>query len=309
VTPDSGPAAPALDVSGTLGKAARALADVVVGLLGPDEPAAAKPAGAPPTGGTGAAGAAAGARTAGEGISARDLRDLATALGSLLRPAAPQQGAGTTATGTPRSGWAGGGVLTDLLSTAAPRLPIRDAARLRAAYPGAGDSEIADALVARAVRLTSGVGVATGGLAAAQWFAPPSLIALPLELGVETVLVAAIEVALVGELHELYGRPAQGDARERATAYLASWTTQRAVSGAGSAGRWGALGTAGVSALRRRVTRRLARNSSSVAPLLIGATLAARSNRKATEKLAQAVLADLRASLPPGAGPAAGPRP
>ena len=55
-------------------------------------------------------------------------------------------------------------LLGDLLAAAAPRLPIRDAARLRRAYPGATDDEIADALVARAARLTSGIGAATGGL-------------------------------------------------------------------------------------------------------------------------------------------------
>ena len=64
--------------------------------------------------------------------------------------------------------------------------------------------------MARAARLTSGIGAAAGGLSAAQWFAPASLLALPLELGAETVLIGAVEVVLVGELHELHGRPATG---------------------------------------------------------------------------------------------------
>jgi len=183
-----------------------------------------------------------------------------------------------------------------------PRLPIRDGARLRQAHPGASDAEIADALVARAARLTGGIGAATGGLAAAQWFAPPSLVAVPLELGAQTVLVAAVEVVLVGELHELAGRRPPGDARARAGAYLTSWTTQRAVgTGGGRTGLLSTLSAAGSAALRRRITRRLARSTTSMAPLLVGATLAARGNRKATADLSDRLRADL--GLGPGRTP------
>lgn len=187
-----------------------------------------------------------------------------------------------------------GAVLGDLLSAAAPRLPIRDSARLRAAYPGATEDEIAEALVARAGRVTAGIGAAVGGLSAGQWFAPPSLLALPLELGAETVLVGAVEVVMVGELHELYGRPAPGDARTRAAAYVGSWSSQRSVEGAAAAGLGALIGGAGLRALRKRMTRRLARSLPSAAPFLIGAALAGRGNRRATETLAQRVLDDLR---------------
>ncbi|SSC25376.1 Hypothetical protein KLENKIAIHU_4000, partial [Klenkia terrae] len=261
--------------TGPLARAARSVADAVGGLLGD------RPDGEEPAGKGGRAGAV--------------LRDVVTAVGTAARGAG-----GTDETGKASgsgSGWHPGTVLTDLLHAAAPRLPIRDGARLRAAHPGQDEAAIADALVTRYARITAGIGAATGGLTAAQWFAPPSMVALPLELGAETVLVAAVEVVLIGELHELYGRPAEGDARARAGAYLTSWTRQRAVeSGPGGGGLIATLGSAGVNALRRRVTRRLARNVSSAAPLLLGAGLAARSNRKATGQLAEAVLADLRAT-------------
>jgi hypothetical protein len=195
-----------------------------------------------------------------------------------------------------------GALFGDLLAGAAPWLPVRDAAQLRAAYPGASQQEIADALVARAARLTSRVGAATGGLSAAHWLAPPSLLALPLELGAETVLVAGVEVVLLGELHELYGRPAAGDAQARAAAYLTSWSEQRAVDGAGPTGLSSVLSTAGANALRRRVTRRLAGAMPSAAPFLVGAALAGRGNRRATEKLAERVLADLRGPRQPPTG-------
>jgi hypothetical protein len=188
-----------------------------------------------------------------------------------------------------------GALLDDLLSAAAPRLPIRSAARLRRAYPGASDDEIADALVARAARLTGGIGAATGGFSAVRRFAPLSLLMLPLELGAESVLIAGVEVVLVGELHELYGRPASGDARARAAAYVAARAARRPDDGAAAAGLGAAVG-AGVRALRRRATRAVP----TAAPFVVGAAVAGRGNRRATELLAERVLADLRDARGPG---------
>jgi hypothetical protein len=66
------------------------------------------------------------------------------------------------------------------------------------------------------------------------------------------------------------------------------------VDAAGAAGLGVLLGGAGLKALRRRMTRRLAGAIPSAAPFLIGAALAGRGNRRATELLAERVLADLR---------------
>ncbi|MCV2488082.1 hypothetical protein OF117_01790 [Geodermatophilus sp. YIM 151500] len=268
---------------GGLAGAARALADAVAGLLEGSR-----------RGGAGRVGE-------GAGRGAAAVRDVVTAVATALRssrsgsPAGADRGASAAATGGSR---APGALLGDLLAAAAPRLPVRTADRLRAAHPGATDDEIADALVARAARLTAAIGAATGGVAAAHWFAPPSLLALPLELGAETLLTAGVEVVLVGELHELYGRPAPGDARARAAAYLASWSARRSVDRAGVAGLGSVLGAAGLRALRRRVTRRLAGAVPAAAPFLLGAAIAGRGNARATEALAERVLADLR----PGRG-------
>jgi hypothetical protein len=253
------------DDGGPLGRAARAVADAVGGLLG--TPSEEDPGTRPAAG----------------------LREVLTALaGAAGAWRERREDAGEGNGRTP------GAFLGDLMSAVGPRLPIRDRARLRQAYPGASDEEIADALVARSARLTTAIGAATGGLAAASWFAPPSLIALPLELGAETVLVAAVEVVLVGELHELAGRPAPGDAAARATAYLGSWSAQRAVEGETSPGLAVVLGSAGARALSRRLSRRMTRSLPVAAPFLLGAALAGRGNRKATEALARRVLVDLR---------------
>ncbi|MGZ4565408.1 MAG: hypothetical protein ACXVX8_07820 [Blastococcus sp.] len=252
--PSQPPSAP-VEESG-LGRAARALADAVTGLLG------------------------------GAGAGAAD----AAAAGPDTHDAPPPSGADGD-----RSR---GAALGDLLAAAAPRLPIRDAERLRRAHPGATDAEIADALVARAARLTAGIGAAVGGLAASRWLVPASLLALPLELGAETVLIGTVEVVLVGELHELYGRRPPGDARSRVGAYLASWSAQRAVDGAAPAGLGALLGGAGLQALRRRVTRKVAGRIPTAAPFVLGAALSGGGNRRATQTLAERVLADLRRSGP-----------
>jgi hypothetical protein len=290
-----------------LATAARALADAVSGLLGRE----------PATGGADTGTATVSARRAAAGVladvasavagAARSRGDRSDRPGRAGRPGPDHRrdgdGRDPVEGETGRRGrWAVGSLLTDLLDAAAPRLPIRDRAQLQQAHPGATEREIAAALTARAARLTAGIGAATGALAAAQWFAPPSLLAVPLELGAQTVLVAAVEVVLVGELHELHRRPAPGDARARAVAYLTSWSTQRAVGSTPAAGLLSRLGSAGAEALRRRVARRLAGSASSLAPLLVGAALAARSNRKATDALADRVLADLRSPSPPAGG-------
>lgn len=265
---------PVEESASPLGRAARAVADAVTGLLG-----------------TGSAGE----RTADEPrLSAAALRDLAGAVTGAVAAWRSRRNSPAAEGGGERLGASPGAVLGELLSAAVPRLPIRDRARLRQAYPGVTDDEIAEALVARSARLTAGIGAATGGLSAVQWFATPSLVALPVELGVETVLVAAVEVVLLGELHELYGHPAQGDGRARAGAYLSSWSSQRAIDDAAGPGLVSVLGSAGLHALRRRLTRRVARSVPSAAPFFLGAALGGRGNRKATESLARRVLTDLR---------------
>jgi hypothetical protein len=270
--------APAPAEEGGLARAARAVAEAVAGLVGGAEPAPDQ--------------ATASARPGRTGL--RDvLGAVVTAVGAAAGGNRAASGPAPGPADVPGSepGRSASTVLDDLLSAAAPRLPVRDAERLRAAHPGASDAEIADALVARAARLTAGIGAATGGLAAAHKFAPSSLLTVPLGLGAETVLTAAVEVVLIGELHELHGRRPPGDARARGSAYLSSWSAQR--SGQSTAGVGSLLGAAGLEALQR-LGRRTTRSASTSAPLLLGAALVGRSNRRATETLAARVLRDLR---------------
>jgi hypothetical protein len=274
------PAPPPADEVG-LGRAARAVADAVAGLVG--------------GGGARTERAATddGPRPVGAG-----LRDVVSALAGAVGAALSDARRPSGTADEPVAGSAPAGGLREVLAAAAPRLPIRTAAQLRQAYPGASDEEIADALVARAARATSGIGAGTGGLSASRWLSPTSLITLPIALGGETLLVAGVEVVLVGELHELYGRPATGDARTRAAAYVASWSEQRPVDGGTTAGLGALLGAAGMRALRTQIPRKLKGVMPSGAPFVLGAALAGRTNRRATELLAERIRADLRGPAP-----------
>jgi hypothetical protein len=193
----------------------------------------------------------------------------------------------------------GGRWLAEELVRAAPRIPVRDGATLRAHHPGRTDEEIAAALVKHAALATAGIGAAAGALASAEYFAPPALLAAPVQLAAETLAVAAIEVKLVAELHELAGHPARGSLSDRAGAYLMSWVRQRAVDpAAGASGMAAVLGHTAKRELRVRLMRRLGRNMTSLAPLLAGAAAGAEVNRRATRGLGEKLVAELRGREP-----------
>lgn len=188
----------------------------------------------------------------------------------------------------------GGAFLADLLTNTATRLPLRDKATLIEQHPGQDTEQVVDSLVSAAAKVSGTIGGAAGGLAAAQWLATPSLIAIPVELAAETLLVAAVELKLVAELHEIYDARPRGELGDRATAYLGSWTAQRGLSGEGqTVGLAARLAAAGTTALRKRITGRLARNLGSFLPFLAGAVIGARTNSSGTRTLSKRLRADL----------------
>ncbi|WP_309055966.1 hypothetical protein, partial [Streptomyces sp.] len=117
---------------------------------------------------------------------------------------------------------AGIGLLADRLIDLAPRIPVRDLATLRRQFPGLGPEEIADKLVAGAANASSTVGAGVG--AAAMLPVPP---AMPAELAAEITGVAAVELKLIAELHEVYGLRPPGRLTQRSVAYLTSWAEER----------------------------------------------------------------------------------
>ncbi|MEV7782412.1 hypothetical protein [Kitasatospora sp. NPDC088351] len=192
----------------------------------------------------------------------------------------------------------GGRALADQLVQAAPRIPVRDLATLRAQHPGAADPDrLADLLITGACRASGALGAGVG--AAAMLPVPP---AMPVEIAAETLAVAAVEIKLIAELHEVYGVPAQGTATQRAFAYLGAWANRRGVDGAALVRPAGfaamALGSEVRQQVRKRLTRSSLRRLPSLTPLLVGAGIGANVNRRDTRRLAREVRADLRSRGP-----------
>nr|WP_026328507.1 hypothetical protein [Streptomyces sulphureus] len=201
------------------------------------------------------------------------------------------------AAGAPTPAWRGriaafSGAVADRIMDTAPRIPVRDAETLRAQFPGLGTEEIADRLVSGAVKGSAAVGAGVG--AAAMLPVPP---AMPAELAAELAGVASVELKLVAELHEIYGRPALGNPAQRARVYLVAWTEQRGIDpfrpGTLSAAS-GGLSSGLRSRLRKEIARRTLRNLPNLAPMLAGAALGAAFNRRETARLAGRVRGDLR---------------
>ncbi|MCD0486113.1 hypothetical protein [Streptacidiphilus sp. ASG 303] len=189
--------------------------------------------------------------------------------------------------------------LSDRLLDAAPRIPVRDLATLRAQHPEAGDAEeLADRLTAGAVRASAAVGAGVG--AAAMLPTPPTMV---LEIAAETLAVAAIEVKLIAELHEAYGMRAPGGATDRAGAYVNAWTNRRGIDVTRPVGM-AALRLSGElkQQLRRRLTRHTLRRVPSLTPLLIGAGIGATINSRDTRRVSDEVRHDLRRRTPADPG-------
>ena len=197
---------------------------------------------------------------------------------------------------------AGGRWLAETAVDMAPHIPVRDVATLQVHHDGLTGSALAGELIRNAARASALVGATTGALASAEEFSPPTWVALPVELVLETLAVAAIEMKLVAELHEVYGRPVPGHGTDRALALARAWaerrgvTTQTFTTGGGLSEVLG-RGTRNeiMRLVRRRLMRRTLRNTSSLAPFLIGAVAGAELNRRATASLGDAVVRDLAA--------------
>jgi hypothetical protein len=203
------------------------------------------------------------------------------------------------ATGAGRGRW-----LADVFLNIAPRIPIRDLHTLSEHHHGLTGEELADDLVRTAQKATMTVGAIGGALAAAEFAAPPLLLSAPAQLVAETIVVAAIEVKLLAELHEVYGVHVQGSGAQRAIAFTAAWARQRGIDPLAPASVSLALGAATKTALRNRLMRTLGRHLSTFGPFLTGAIAGGALNRMATKKLGEAIRADLRIKAPLPEAPA-----
>jgi hypothetical protein len=191
--------------------------------------------------------------------------------------------------------------LADLFASIVPRLPIRDLQALQEHHYGLSGEQLADDLVRTASKATMAVGAIGGAVAAAEFAAPPLLLTAPAQLVAETLVVAAIEVKLIAELHEVYGVQVQGNNTQRALAFAVAWSKQRGVDPLAPASVTLALGAAAKAGLRKRLLRTLGRHLTTLGPFLTGAIAGGALNRLATRRLSEAIRTDLRRqrALPP----------
>ncbi|WP_031013857.1 hypothetical protein [Streptomyces sp. NRRL F-5727] len=189
---------------------------------------------------------------------------------------------------------AGIAYLADRLIDLAPRVPVRDLATLRKQFPGLGPEELADKLVFGAANASSTVGAGIG--AAAMLPVPP---AMPAELAAEITGVAAIELKLIAELHEVYGLRPPGTLPQRSAAYLTSWAEERGIDPTKPTTINAALGGQLKRELRQQIMKRMVRNLPNLTPFMVGAAVGAVMNRRDTKKLAGHIRKDLRARQVP----------
>ncbi|WFE19453.1 hypothetical protein O7621_16005 [Solwaraspora sp. WMMD937] len=190
---------------------------------------------------------------------------------------------------------AAGRWLVQAVADVAPYLPVRDLATLRRHHPDLDDEELAERLIRNASRVSAGIGAAGGGVSAVQWTVTPTLLSAPVLLAAETVAVVAVELKLVGELHQVYGVPVPGVGAERAVNMIHAWANQRGVNPmVPGVGVGAVLGTAARRELGELLLRRFGRNLTTLGPFLTGAAVASYLNRRATRALADRVRADLR---------------
>ncbi len=198
-----------------------------------------------------------------------------------------RRGAGSGTRAARQRASAGAGYLVAQVIDMAPRLRVRDQAALQAQFPGKSADEIADTLIDGAVRASA----ATGG-AAGMVSTLPVLPAFPAEIVAETLVVVGIEIKLVAELHEVYGRPAPGKFPARMSAYIAAWAHRRGVDMI-PGGVVFAAGSPLMQLLRRRLVARAGRSAFSLGPLLTGAAAGAFFNGRETRKLGRQIRDDL----------------
>lgn len=205
--------------------------------------------------------------------------------------------AGTIGASARRAGVAGvtgGQWLADLLLQTAQHLPVRDLETLRGHHNDLEGDGLADSLVEVAMRATTGVGAAGGALAAVEYTAPTTLLYAPAQIAAETLAVAAIEVKLIAELHEVYGVAVPGSGTQRAVTFVHAWARRRGFDPTRPGSLPRALGPAARNELRRRLMLRMSRNVTTLGPMFTGAVAGGVLNRQATRKLADHVRADLR---------------
>lgn len=217
---------------------------------------------------------------------------------------------GSSARSAGRKALTSGHWLAEVTLDAATHLPVRDLATLRQHHDGLAGALLARPLIRNASLTAAAVGATTGAIAAT----PVGWAAIPVELAAETLIVVAIEMKLVGELHEAAGYPLAGDLRASGPLIAKAWSETRGLTpgelsglllpGGGAALAASASNLLGRSTrdqltaqIQRRLVGRVGRNVATVVPMMVGAVAGGALNRRATRKVGMAVARTL--GIPP----------
>jgi hypothetical protein len=202
---------------------------------------------------------------------------------------------------------ANGKWLADVLVQSAEHIKVRDIETLSRHHNGLGGAALAEEVVRNATRASAAVGAVSGALISAGQFAPPAWLAVPFELLLDTLVVAAIEVKLVAELHEVYGVSIPGNGQAKTMTLVRAWAERRGIDPrelllqGGVSRQFGRTAREQLmKAVRRRLVRSMGRNLSALAPLFAGAVAGAEVNRRSTRGLGETVLNDLARRVLPG---------
>ena len=185
--------------------------------------------------------------------------------------------------------------LRDVATGIAPRLPIRDRSTLEDHLKLRDPERMAHAIVKNAANATAVAGSIGGFLVITSRTGPGLILSIPLRVATETLVVAAIELKMIGELHEIYDQPLEGSATQRGTTALKLWASYRGLDVTDTGGIFQTV----TEIARRPTTRRAAASVTGKAlggrGLRLGAgVVGAIENHKSSMSLGDQVRAELR---------------
>lgn len=187
----------------------------------------------------------------------------------------------------------GSRMLGDLARDLGPRVPVRDLETLRAHHHGLEGEALADALVETAAT-TAGAFGAAGGAAAARTALRRNPLVLATQMLAEPLAVAAVEIKLLAELHEVYDVQVPGSGTARARHFAAAWASARGINPLDPGTAPATLGSGVKGQLGARIATRLGSRFARTGPLLAGAAAGGVVNGKGTRDFAAAARAELR---------------
>jgi hypothetical protein len=185
--------------------------------------------------------------------------------------------------------------LRETVNTFAPRLPVRDRATLEKHLDLRDRDRLTEALIRNAANATAVAG-SVGGFFVLTGRRTPAgfMVAIPLRVATETLVVAAIEVKLIAELHEVHEQSLGTTPTAAATAALKLWSSYRGLEIGDTVGLVATVAEIARRPMARRATVAVTGRALGRRGMRLGAgVLGAVENRRATMALGEEVCSTL----------------